>query len=67
MNSRLIFLETLLPLLSQLAKSPNPGLAAEAMDEVAAKSRELARLKRATVDAADAADAEGAGKLAAAA
>lgn len=50
MNSRLIFLEALLPVLTQLSRSPNPSLAAEAADEVAAKSKELARLKRASVE-----------------
>jgi hypothetical protein len=51
MNSRLIFIEALLPLLSQMSRSPNPTLAAEAADEVAAKSKELAKLKRAAAEA----------------
>lgn len=53
MKSRLHFLETLMPLLSQMARSPDPALAAEAMDEVALKSKELARLKRASAAAAE--------------
>jgi len=61
MNARLIFLETLLPLLAQLSRSPNPALAAEAADEVAARSKELARLKRASAESAT----EGAGREAA--
>lgn len=50
MNTRLTFLEALLPLLTQMSRSPNPALAAEAADEVATKSKELARLKRAAAE-----------------
>lgn len=57
MNPRLIFLETLLPMLTQLSRSTNQALAAEAADEVAAKSKELAKLKRAAAEAATEAQA----------
>ncbi len=57
MNSRLIFLEALLPILAQFSRSPNPALAAEAADEVASKSKELAKLKRAAAEAATEAQA----------
>lgn len=46
MNAKLVFLQTLLPLLSRLAQSPDKRLAAEAAEEHAVKSRELAKLKR---------------------
>lgn len=41
-----------MPVLTQMARSTNPSLAAEAADEVAAKSKELAKLKRASADLA---------------
>lgn len=61
MNARLIFLETLLPVLVQMSRSPNQSLAAEASEEVAAKSRELARIKRKQAETSK----EGAGREAA--
>lgn len=51
MNPRLTFLQTLLPLLSRLALSPDKGLAAEAAEEHAVKARELAKLQRGLADA----------------
>lgn len=63
MNNRLIFLEVLLPMLTQLSRSSNQGLAAEAAEEVAVKSKERARLLK--LAAAEAAEQEGAGREAA--
>ena len=61
MNSRLMFLEVLLPVLSQLSRSPNQGLAAEAAEEVAVKSKERARLLKQAAAASAEASTEGAG------
>lgn len=63
MNSRMTFLETLLPVLAQMSRSTNQGLAAEAAEEAAVKSRELARIKRKQAEAST----EGAEKAALAA
>jgi hypothetical protein len=49
MNARLILIQALLPTLARLAESPDKALAAEAAEEHAAKSRELAKLKRGLV------------------
>jgi hypothetical protein len=57
MNPRLIFLEALLPLLAQMSRSPNPSLAAEAAEEAAVKSKELAKLKRAHAESSQEAQA----------
>jgi hypothetical protein len=57
MNPRLVFLEALLPLLAQMSRSPNPSLAAEAAEEVAVKSKELAKLKRASAESSQEAQA----------
>lgn len=61
MTPRQTFLETLLPVVSRLALSPDKMLAAEAADEHARMSRELAKLKRQAAESLP----EGAGREAA--
>lgn len=61
MNARQTFLESLLPLVNRMAQSPDKLLAAEAADEAAKMTRELAKLKRAAAEA----KMEGAGREAA--
>lgn len=46
MNARMVLLQVLIPLLGRLAESPNKALAAEAADELASRTREMAKLKR---------------------
>lgn len=46
MKPRLIFLQTLVPLLEEMARCPDPELAAEAAEEHAKKANELAKLRR---------------------
>jgi len=46
MNSKIVFIQTLVPLLAQMAKSPDKGLAAEASEELSKKTKELASLQR---------------------
>jgi hypothetical protein len=50
MTSRQTFIETVLPVVNRLAQSSDKLLAAEAADEAAKLSKELARLKRAAAD-----------------
>ena len=63
MTARQTFLETVLPVVARLAQSPDKLLAAEAADEAAKMSRELAKLKRAAAES----QPEDAGREAAAA
>lgn len=46
MNARMILLQTLIPLLTQMSRSPDQALAAEAADELASRTKEMAKLKR---------------------
>jgi len=46
MSAKLLFLQTLLPVLEIMTRSKDPELAAEAAEEHAQKSKELAKLRR---------------------
>ena len=50
MNAKIVFLQTLVPVLSQMARSPDKGLAAEAAEEMSHKTAELATLQRQAAD-----------------
>jgi hypothetical protein len=50
MNAKIVFLQTLVPVLSQMARSPDKGLAAEAAEEMSRKTGELATLQRQEAD-----------------
>jgi hypothetical protein len=52
MNAKIVFLQTLVPVLSQMSRSPNKGLAAEAVEEMSHKTAELATLQRQEADQA---------------
>lgn len=46
MNARLILIQTLVPWLARIAQSPDKDLASAAAQELAAKTKELAQIKR---------------------
>ena len=52
MNAKIVFLQTLVPVLSQMARSPDKSLAAEAAEEMSRKTGELATLQRQEADQA---------------
>ena len=52
MNAKIVFLQTLVPVLSAMAKSSDRNLAAEAAEEMSRKAGELATLQRQEADQA---------------